>query len=230
MVSGLPAEPAHFDVTLVYGHGIDEVRRTLARHGLSAEVRPSAPFMDPNEVLLKAAATILIVGPLKAFLDAFAAEAGKAAFAGLSDFLRDLRAARGDRVVLLHDRDSAVSVRIETSTPDEALIALFALDLRAFTPRHTLDWDADARAWVARKGRQRRSDVLGWFAPEGAIDMGTQWHLVVDPNTAPLVTLCGRSIERPQRVEGDHWQWAGLPCQECALRVPAEPLGTEARP
>lgn len=195
------AEPRKtFRVTVLYDEVLaEETRKVFSRYGLPVEVNVTAAMADPNVVLYVNLADLVIIGPVSAFLGAFAGAAGKDAYAHLKRFLSEWRGRGGRRIhrVRISDRDNRIGVLLSDDLPDEALQALFDLDLQQFVDQDPATWDPQTRQWRPRPYPERRSDVLGWFASGSEADTSTVWHLTRDASKNPLAALCGTEINRP---------------------------------
>ena len=102
-------------------------------------------------------AQLLIAGPVAAFLGAFAAEAGKAAWrksveapAKLKRWLDGLRAARGGKVQGITLIDGSLWLEFRQDLPDEAYRKLFEIeDLADRANKYCwLAWDDEKKDWL----------------------------------------------------------------------------------
>ena len=91
---------------------------------------------------------VTLATPIAAFFHAFAAEAGKDAYAAVKQWVRDLwdaRATAGEGAVRLHDAQRSTLV-LSTRIPDEALDALSRVDWEAVSGDY-LTWDEARGEW-----------------------------------------------------------------------------------
>lgn len=210
-----------FRVTVPDPSLAEDLRQLLTREGLSVEVRVGHAAMDPSAILAANIASLVIVGPLAAFVAAFATRAGHRtaddAYDRLKVFLRARRGPRGFQRVMLADPDQNVQVLLGGDTSDEGLRALFALDVATFAGRDPLTWDAASNEWRPRPYPEQRSDLFGWFAKASRAASPPTWHLTRNPDASPIVALCGAVLDSTRTVETSPWRGGsgGSPCNAC---------------
>ena len=210
-----------FRVTVPDPSLAEDLRQLLTREGLSVEVRVGHAAMDPSAILAANIASLVIVGPLAAFLTAFAARAGHRtaddAYERLKVLLRARRGPRGFQTVMLADPEQNVRVLLGGDVPDEGLRALFALNVPTFGGQDPLTWDAASNEWRPRPYPARRSDLFGWFAKQSRAESPATWHLTRNPDPSPMLALCGAVLESPHAVETNPWRGGsgGSPCNAC---------------
>jgi hypothetical protein len=211
--------PATFQVSIVHDTVLaEETRKLFARYGLPVSVTVGAADFDFNS-FLQVIATFVIAGPVAAFLGAFASEGGKDAYRRLKEFLHDQRAtsdgSRAFQLVMLSDPTTKVRVLLSDELSDEALQALFQLQLQTFEGRADIvaAWDARARQWRPQKYPTMRSDLFGWYANSPVSDSATSWHCTRDPDSSPIMTLCKQRLDRAvfrPRIGAN-------PCERCGM-------------
>jgi hypothetical protein len=137
------------DVSLDVRASAGEVRAVedaFARAGFQVEARPvvitRGAFVPPWVIYV----TILV--PVAEFFRAFAAEAGKDAYAAVKTWAKDVMAARresGDGSVDLRDPEGTTLI-LSTHFPEEALDALSEIDWDDVRGGYLL-WDAEKERW-----------------------------------------------------------------------------------
>lgn len=193
-----------------------DIRAVFARHGIPVRVDVAGAIPDFDQLLSIDVPSLVIAGPVAAFLSAFAAAAGKDAYARVKAFLKDIRKTRGDRVVMVSDGTERFGIVLTDDLPDEALVALFEVDLREFAGRGTTGWDREARRWQPGWKPTRRSDVVGWFAERSPDGRPMPWHLSAAPPANPVRSMCGIDLGgSPEHVENPFRQMRFPPCWPC---------------
>jgi hypothetical protein len=191
-------------------------RELFGRHKVPVRVQIAGAFPDLNATLFEEIVTLAIAGPVTAFLGAFTAAAGNDAYKALKAFLVDARATRRDQLVLVNDGSQRFGVVLSDRLPDEALRALFELDVGEFASAGTVGWDAKAKRWLPGWQPARRSDVDGWFARKEVDGRPPTWHLVKEPTATPIVPLCGTDLGDATVHESDPFrELVGPPCWDC---------------
>jgi hypothetical protein len=191
-------------------------RAVFARHGIPVRVDMVGAIPDFGTLLQIDLPSLVIVGPIAAFLAAFAGAAGKDAYVRLKAFLQDVRKTRGDRVVLVSDGTDRFGIVLTDDLPDEALQALFGLDVREFANRGTSGWDRVEHRWQPGWAPTNREDVVGWFAVRMPDGRPTPWHLSAAPVTDPVRTLCGADVgTSPEYSETPFREMRFPPCWRC---------------
>jgi len=97
---------------------------------------------------------VMFTVPLTAFLTAFAAEAGKEAYAGLKNLVRSIWSARTRRTgppgsCIIVDERTGVWIHLKPDIPNEAYQALAEIDLESMEPPAVLVYDDNTRRWIA---------------------------------------------------------------------------------
>src|SRR2546425_13194882 len=85
-----------FRVVVMHDAVAEDTKKLFARHGIPVDFAVARPIPDWNTVLQIDLPSLVIVGPIAAFLAAFAGAAGRDAYERLKAFLRDPRTTRGD--------------------------------------------------------------------------------------------------------------------------------------
>jgi hypothetical protein len=206
----------------------DERKRGLidvfGRHGLVLEVE-DAGYPDMSlDMILMITASILIVGPLRAFLDGLAAEAGKDAYKKLRTLLNDVQSdvppktKRYRELIRVTDPTVHASVLLSDDLTDRALQDLFNVDLSHFAGDHknVLAWDRATEQWQLQAYPAKRTDVFGWYngPPMPPYDWPL-WHLTWEPNSRIIVTLCKQPLDDPPFLPS----LSGAQCQRCMVVV-----------
>jgi hypothetical protein len=204
-------------VALVVNNGLTKMTQDLfARHKVPVRVQVAAPFPDLNATLFEEIVTLAIKGSVAGFLGAFAAAAGRDAYRALRAFLADARATRHDQLVLVDDGTQRLGVVLSDRLPDEALRALFEVDLAVFARAGTVGWDANATRWLPGWAPTRRSDIGGWFARKEIDGRPPTWHLAKEPIRTPIAPLCGADLGDSVLRDSDPFrELVGPPCWEC---------------
>ena len=204
----------------------DERKRGLievfARHGLVLDVE-DAGYPDMSlDMILMITASLLIVGPLRAFLSALATEAGKDAYVPLKAFLRDLQSdvppktKRYRELTLVTDPEVQGRVLLTDELPDRAIQDLFQVDLSKVAGDRTkvLAWDSATARWQLQTYPAKRTDVFGWYngPPMPPYDWPL-WHLTREPSSSTIVTLCKQRLDNPPFTPS----LSGAQCQRCMV-------------
>jgi hypothetical protein len=212
--------PATFRVVVMHDGVAEDTKKLFARHGIPVDVEVARPFPDWNTVLQIDIPSLVIVGPIAAFLAAFAGAAGRDAYDRLKAFLRDARKTRGDRVVLVSDGAERMGIVLTDELPDDALRALFEIDLREFAGRGTAGWDDEERRWLPGWAPTRRADIVGWFTarkPDGA---AAPWHLTADARADPVRAVCGADLgSSPESADNPFRGQGGWACMDCVVEA-----------
>ena len=211
-----PAPDAALGVVVMDQSLVADMKSVFDRHRVPVQVHVGHPFPDLGGILQIDIPTLTIWGPITAFLGAFAAAAGKDAYEGLKAFLKDLRKARGDRVVLVSDGKQRLGLVLKDDLPDEALRALFEVDFTELAGRGVTGWDEATQRWQPGWMPKRRADIRGWFTVPAPDGRQVPWHLSPEPPPDPVRALCGADLGHDPVFDEDPFREMRFPpCWDC---------------
>lgn len=159
------AQP-EFEVTIeraASDEELHEVRQAFAEARLNASVRAVLEFKSAESDAISA---LLIVGPLMAFLAAFAKAAGDDAYRNLKEFVKRAGGRRnrpGTGVWLQDNSEKGIDIGFGPELSDEAYRELFELDLSEAPEHCIVRYEEDAGDWMfvfeRRPVPRKRRDV-----------------------------------------------------------------------
>ena len=123
---------------------VEGISTAFQEVGVDASVLPGYVRMSEGDLPWIIALTL----PLNAFLAAFAAEAGKDAWAALKRLVTRIREARKGRhgEIVVRSRETSTVLNIRDNLPDEAYQALFELSAEQYEGAY-LRWDKERGEW-----------------------------------------------------------------------------------
>jgi len=140
-----------FEVAIERSASADEladVRAAFADAGLNASVRASIEFKSAES---DAIASLLVIGPITAFLSAFAGAAGKDAYHALKTFVARAgrRRHRPNTSLWLQDSTGThIDVVVGPDLPDNAYRAIFELDFTSLPSGASVHYDEQIGKWM----------------------------------------------------------------------------------
>lgn len=151
------ASPEIFDVLIERTASdavLEETRRAFDEAGLRANVRAALEFKSVEAETIVA---LLVMGPLTAFLSAFAGKAGADAYVALKRFVVRVSAREGGRRAALWIQDRSgkrIDLVIPDDLDDDAYRALFQFDLETLPQRVDIRYEHERGCWML--GVQRK--------------------------------------------------------------------------